>query len=469
MNSNSLPVILQPTRLRRRLWQGAIALAIFIGTLSVGNFVIPPEKALDRHVLGQDFIAFYTAGTFAREGRFDDIYNLDSVRDFQHQVAKDAQLEMGDSIGPFWNPPFYAWVFAPLSRLSFYHAVLVWTGVNVLALLGSILLLCKMLPTDWEAAPFSLGWFATRRDWRNWLLVPLLTIVSMPLIQALSHGQNTCMSLFILCLMVTAWRAKQAEWAGICCGLLFYKPQLAAVLAVILFISLGFRALLGLTFTGSLLFVATGLSMPGTIQTYLHQLPINLHWMQAEHSYLWERHVTLRAFWRLMVQGYATGEANWIVMGSTIVSCVILGTFLVRAAYRSRRSADEPWTGETAAGSRDRLIAATIATMPLLMPFYFDYDLLLLAVPAVLIAGEILHHDERSRSDKWIARTFGLLFLWMMFNPAIGKMTHVNGTVILLTTLAVQLAVRASRNVVVGGERVTVDVENLTPLYRMAA
>ena len=54
-------------------------LALFIATLSIGNFFIPAERALDRHVLGQDFLAFYTAGTFAREKRSDDLYNLDVV------------------------------------------------------------------------------------------------------------------------------------------------------------------------------------------------------------------------------------------------------------------------------------------------------------------------------------------------------------------------------------------------------
>src|SRR5947207_515194 len=125
-----------------------------------------------------------------------------------------------------------------------------WTGVSVLALLGSILLLCRMLPTDWQIAPYSAGWFETGRDWRNWLLVPLLMIISMPLIQSLSHGQNTCMSLFIVTLVVSAWRAKQPELAGMACALLFYKPQLAAVLALILTINLGFPALAGSTFVG---------------------------------------------------------------------------------------------------------------------------------------------------------------------------------------------------------------------------
>src|SRR5262249_2646574 len=92
--------LLRPSGLRLRLCQGGIALALFIGTLGIGNFFVPQQKALDRHALGQDFLAFYSAGTFAREGRFADLYNFDALRTFQQQVAREAQLEMtADTFG----------------------------------------------------------------------------------------------------------------------------------------------------------------------------------------------------------------------------------------------------------------------------------------------------------------------------------------------------------------------------------
>jgi hypothetical protein len=205
------------------------------------------------------------------------------------------------------------------------------------------------------------------------------------------------------------------------------------------------------------------------VDTYITQLPLNIHWMQVEHLYLWERHVTLRAFWRLLIQGHSIGEANWLVLCLTYLSCASVGCLLLRAAWRSRRKLEEPWTGETVAGRRDQLIAATIACMPLLMPFYFDYDLLLLAVPGVLIASESLRSGERTCSDRWVMRTFAVLFLWMMFNPGLAKYSHVNGTVILLSALAIQLTVRAARQTTIGGGNVPVDVEEFSPIYRKAA
>jgi len=71
--------------------------------------------------------------------------------------------------------------------------------------------------------------------------------------------------------------------------------------------------------------------------------------------------------------------------------------------------------------------------MPLLMPFYFDYDLLLLAVPAVLTARQALAPGgiERRLTIAWIA-----LYAWLMVNPHVAAITRVNGTVILLAVVA---------------------------------
>src|SRR5205823_15081281 len=138
-------------------------------------------------------------------------------------------------------------------------------------------------------------------------------VVSMPFIQATSHAQNTCTSLLLVCGVVTAWRNERAILAGLIAGFLFYKPQLAAVLAIVLTISLGWRVLIGLSISGGILLLVTVLTMPGAIHNYLHQLPLNVHVMQVEHSYSWERHVTLKALWRLMLQGRGAGEATVLV------------------------------------------------------------------------------------------------------------------------------------------------------------
>jgi hypothetical protein len=278
----------------------------------------------------------------------------------------------------------------------------------------------------------------------------------MPFLQAMSHGQNTFSSLLLLATAVALWRSERAILAGIVAGLLFYKPQLAAVVAVAMVFDLGWRAAFGFVITGSALLLMMLIAMPGAIADYAHMLPANVRWMQVEHTYLWERHVTLKAFWRLLLQGRDAGEMSGITSALTLLSTIAVGGGLVWAVvaqWRVRGYRPQLYTDEV---RRDRLIAATIAAMPLLMPFYFDYDLLLLAVPATLYAVErIRRPDLVHSSDVWLTRAWVALYLWLLVNPGLAMRTHVNLSVVLLSCVAGMLIHRAGRDeqlIVMGAE-----------------
>jgi hypothetical protein len=83
------------------------------------------------------------------------------------------------------------------------------------------------------------------------------------------------------------------------------------------------------------------------------------------------------------------------------------------------------------------------------MPFYFDYDLLLLAVPATLLAAELNGRTTGAAarpSDRWLVGAWAAMFLWLTINPGLAGMTRVNGTVILLSAVATLLTTRALRH-----------------------
>jgi hypothetical protein len=442
---------------RQRFWMAGSALAVFLLTLVIGNHFLGTDKSVTRQMLGHDFLAFYTAGSFVRQGRTNDLYNLDAVRDFEQATAHAAGLEVGKSFGPWWNPPFYALVFEPLAALPYSQALDLWRWISIAAVILAISLLVSIVMRS------SL---ATR--WQQGLLVPLLIVTSMPFIQALSHGQNTFTSLLILTLTVTLWRGKRSFPAGCCCALLFYKPQLGAVVAAVMVLDLGSTALAGITLMGLVLLLITLTAIPGSLAAWVYGLPANVRWMQIEHAYLWERHVTLKAFWRLLLQGREAGEPMVITTVLTWLSEAVLGGGLLIAVLPkkvSKRALDCSIGWWTKAASlkeaapqlnscelsdhklrRDRLIAATITTMPLLMPFYFDYDLLLLAVPAVLYASERISNPQRmTPADAWVTTRWVLLFVWLFFNPAFALHTHISGSVLLLSALSVCMIRRVHR------------------------
>src|SRR5690606_41437490 len=67
--------------------------------------------------------------------------------------------------------------------------------------------------------------------------------------------------------------------------------------------------------------------------------------------------------------------------------------------------------------------------LPIFMPFYFDYDLLLLAIPAVLLAREAL---AGGIIPAWLRRVWAALYAWMYVNAPVAEATRVNVTVLLL-------------------------------------
>ena len=147
--------------------------------------------------------------------------------------------------------------------------------------------------------------------------------------------------------------------------------------------------------------------------------------MQVRNTYLWERHVTLKAFWRLLLQGRGPGDVTVPVHVLTAVTALPLAVALIAGAWRARRAQE----------TTDAVIAAPVATAPLLMPFYFDYDLLLLAVPAVLAA---LHHRPSRLAPRLIV-TWVALYVWLYVNPYFGAFVRVNVAVPLLAGLSALL------------------------------
>jgi len=205
--------------------------------------------------------------------------------------------------------------------------------------------------------------------------------------------------------------------------------------------SAGPYALAGVGITLVTLACVTLAVMPGAIGDYLHRLPENLHAMMIGHTYMWERHVTLRSFWRLLIQGRGPGEATLLTHALTLSTCaaaaVAMGACCIR--FRMREAF------RNSSVSRDRLIAAAIACMPLLMPFYFDYDLLLLAIPLVLVAREKCSVQDvgQSTADQWLVRGVIALYLWLLVANHVTPLTHFNFTVPLLSGIAALLIRRA--------------------------
>ena len=197
------------------------------------------------HVVGTDYLEFYTAGYTLRVGDSARLYDLAYQSSLQQQIVGPALRD----VYAFITPPFLAWLFVPFSALSYLLSFALWS-VFSLAALGAAL---RLLDTrGWRR---TLGWSLT------WF----------PVFAALSYGQNSLLSLFLLSLTYWFWRRRWPWCAGLVCSLLMYKPQL--VIGVALLWLLEWRkdtkALLGLALGSLGLAILTLWTLPAAGRAYL--------------------------------------------------------------------------------------------------------------------------------------------------------------------------------------------------------
>lgn len=412
MSDDPTPIRPRTRTLNGWLWKLLFALAVLVMTACVSNTFLPAERAITRGMFGHDFLAFYSAGRMVHDDRAAEMYDLDAMAGLQRSIVAKADLEMDAAVAPWWNPPHVALLFAPISVLSFGSALTLWNTIGALCLVLTAMLLLTVIRDE-----------SAKRS--HWLLVPAALLIAPPTIQALGHGQNTPVSMLLLTLTVLAWRAREPIWAGVLCSLLCYKPQLAAVVFAALTLTLGWRVMMGMLIGGvpQLLLIVT--KLPGSLTNYLDQLPRNLEQIQFAQPYVWHRHSTLNGFFRFMLQGNAPGDTYvWVTLLSATCA-ILIGVAVVYVWWKRRATMSDDVM-------LDRFIALTILAMPLVMPFYFDYDLLLLMVAAALIGRERLAVADHSIATRLLVGCGTLLFAWSMFNPAFSESTGISLTVPLL-------------------------------------
>jgi hypothetical protein len=226
-------------------------------------------------------------------------------------------------------------------------------------------------------------------------------------------------------------------------GLLLFKPQLGAVVGLAIVLLAGRRAALGLLCTGVVIVGLSEWAMPGALYAWARGMPAIVRGLQHDYAYNWCRQVTLRGFWRLLLQGNVKGETAGVVEVLWLATWFLLAAPLAAAAIRAWRQS---------ARDRERCAVALLVSMPLLMPYFMDYDLLLLTIPAVLVAASRIEAPSDRSSRRWTA-AWAVTFAAAWLNPLLAPTVRVNLTVVaLLPLVGLSLAACMRR----GEERATI-------------
>jgi len=453
-----------PDIFRKRLWQSAVAIvSIYLSFLLVAALQRDPAAG---RTMGHDFVGLYVAGQFAARGEIASNYDSAAQLSAAEALVESEHLDFTVKYGAWLYPPFVNLALAPFTYLSYGNALTLWTLLGLTSVGLSCWLMIRMLPAE--------------SDWSVRGLVPLLIVASMPFVLTLGHGQNTFFSLLILSVVVTLWRASRTgdkrDWrqlgarefpnaqclpsssftrlapylTGAAAGLLFYKPQLAAVVTLALLLNLGWRAAVGLSVTGLFLLLTTLLFCPDALPVYARALTTQVEAMQSSGQFPWARHVTPLAFLHRLigpVDAAPLGITRWI---GHAISLTVIG-LLLRLAWKSRLQ--QPL--------RDGLIVLTLLATPLIVPYFVDYDLLLLSVAGVLSVG--------LSGGRWITRMWVTLYACSLIGTVVAGQTPVTLTLPAVAILAGLHFRSHFRNFSIQGSPVhTVGAETLHALPKAA-
>jgi len=368
----------------------AVAAVIY---LALSPALIDPEGK----PVGTDFMDVWAAGKLALAGEPAAAYDY-----ARHYEVQRAALPFADNAQPpyfGWHyPPLFLLVAAPLALLPYGIALAVWMGATLPAYLAMVR---AMLPH------------------RRWLLFAL----AFPAVFVnFGHGQNGFLTAGLLgggLLLLE----RRPVLAGLCFGLLAYKPQFGLLLPLVLLAGRHWRAFIaaaGATVLASLIsYVAFGVE---TWRAFFSSLRLTRTFVLEQGPTGWEKIQSVFSAVRMLGGGIETAYAVHGVVAALVTLAVVWVWY---------RPVPMPLKAAALA------TAATLTT-----PYVLDYDLILLAIPIALLAFDGVRTDFLS-GEKII-----LFAAWLLpiFSRTIGAFGVPIGPVVLLLLFVaiLQRAVAAS-------------------------
>ncbi len=177
---------------------------------------------------GPDFYSFYSGARLYVLKGGSAVYDLALQRQFELQVIPNSPDRF--IVLPYFHPPYYTLLIAPLAFLDYRSAYYVMAAVNIILVAVLIVLLARS---------------SERIHGRSALVAAALVGGFFPLFITILQGQSDLIVLVPLAAAYTAWARGRPGWAGIFTGLALAKPQLLLLVPVLFIARRSWRALAG--------------------------------------------------------------------------------------------------------------------------------------------------------------------------------------------------------------------------------
>jgi GT2 family glycosyltransferase len=177
---------------------------------------------------GPDFFSFYSAARLYVLKGGSAVYDLALQKQFELQVVPHPPDQF--VVLPYFHPPYYTLLIAPLAFLDYRGAYYAMAAFNVVLAALLILLLVRG---------------SKRVHGRAAIVAAALIGGFFPLFVTVLQGQSDLVVLVPLAAAYNAWARGRLGWAGIFTGLALAKPQLLLLVPVLFVTRRAWRALAG--------------------------------------------------------------------------------------------------------------------------------------------------------------------------------------------------------------------------------
>ena len=331
----------------------------------------------DHHGLlkGTDFVHFYTLGLLALARRGADLYNMESQTALVQRI-----LGVPNIVYLPLYPPQVSIFFAPLARLSYGWALVIWLTVN-----AAIYAYCCY--AVWRVCP----------NLRSEQFTIFILAAAYPgFFHLILWGQTSALALACFTLAYFALRTENYLLAGIALGTLAFKPQLGLA-AAILFVGMRNWTLIAgaiLSATGQFMLAWLYFDFDPLRQWFrmLRNVPNMLALFEPRP---YQTH-SLRAFWAMLIPSPTIALLLYLVSSVFVLALLIV-------CWRSKLSLDIRYS-------------ALLVVTALVAPHLTVYDLVILA-PAFLLLGDWVIANGRHHLTLRLAALLYLVYVLPLVGP----------------------------------------------------
>jgi hypothetical protein len=210
-------------------WQSlGFAAAAGVGVGSFVGWAYIWSTVVRGNLKGPDFFSFYSgARLYVLQGG-SAVYNLVLQRQIQIEVTSQPPDRF--IVLPYFHPPYYTLLIAPLGYLSYRQAYIAMAVFNVVLCAGLLILLVR-----------------SSQQIRGLAAMVAISLIAgfFPLFVTVLQGQSDLVVLVPLAAAYVAWSRGRHGWAGVFSALALAKPQLLLLIPVLFVARRAWRALAG--------------------------------------------------------------------------------------------------------------------------------------------------------------------------------------------------------------------------------